>query len=40
MGKKIEKELIFYKIMDYPIPKDKEHFYFEKKIEQKKNPSS
>ena len=37
---KIEKELIFYKIMDYPIPKDKELFYFEKKIEQKKNPSS
>jgi len=26
--------------MDYPIPKDKELFYFEKKIEQKKNPSS
>jgi hypothetical protein len=26
--------------MNYPIPKDKELFYFEKKIEQKKNPSN
>ena len=26
----IEKELLFYQIMDYPIPKPKEFFYFEK----------
>jgi hypothetical protein len=31
----IEKELTFYKIMDYPVPKQKEFFYFEKKIEKK-----
>jgi len=29
----IEKELIFYKIMNYPVPKQKELFYFEKKTE-------
>lgn len=32
-----EKELIFYKIMDYPIPKQKEFFYFEKKKNIKKD---
>jgi hypothetical protein len=32
----IEKELTFYKIMNYPVPTQKELFYFEKKIENNK----
>jgi hypothetical protein len=29
----IEKELVFYKIMNYPVPKQKEFFYFERKTD-------
>jgi len=31
----INKELIFYKIMNYPVPKQKKFFYFEKENKEK-----